>query len=127
MTLRQLEYLVAVVEEASFTRAAARLLVSQPALSHQIRALEESIGGALLERGPRAVVPTALGQALLPHAVAAVDAEHAATAAARSVGALESGELHVAALYSVARGARSTPPSGSCSRSTRARTSSPPR
>jgi DNA-binding transcriptional LysR family regulator len=104
MTLRQLEYLVAVVEEASFTRAAARLLVSQPALSHQIRALEHSVGGALLARGPRSVTPTALGQALLPHAVAAVESELAATAAARSVAALESGELRVAALYSVALG-----------------------
>jgi DNA-binding transcriptional LysR family regulator len=47
MTLRQMEYLVAVAEEGSFTRAAERLFVSQPALSHQIKVLEQSVGGEL--------------------------------------------------------------------------------
>jgi DNA-binding transcriptional LysR family regulator len=104
MTLRQLEYLLAVVECASFTRAAQRLLISQPALSHQIRALEASVGGELLERGSRAVAPTALGRELLPHARATVDAAREAAEAARAVGALQAGELRVAALYSVAMG-----------------------
>ncbi|MCT9145548.1 LysR family transcriptional regulator, partial [Streptomyces violarus] len=55
LSLRQMEYFVTVVEEASFTRAAELLHVSQPALSHQIKALERSVGGALLERLPRGV------------------------------------------------------------------------
>src|SRR3954465_5989552 len=63
MTLRQLEYLIAVAEEASFTRAAERLYVSQPALSHQIKALEASVGGELLERQPQAVRLTPMGRA----------------------------------------------------------------
>ncbi len=53
MSLRQMEYFVTVVQEASFTRAADALHVTQPALSHQIKALEKSVGGALLERLPR--------------------------------------------------------------------------
>jgi DNA-binding transcriptional LysR family regulator len=104
MTLGQLAYFLAVVEERSFTRAAQRLLVSQPALSHQIGSLERSAGGALLERPPRAVRPTALGERLLPHARAAVAAADAATAAARAVGRLEAGDLRVGALLSVALG-----------------------
>ena len=70
MTLRQMEYLIAVVDEGSFTRAAERLFVSQPALSHQVKALEESVGGALLERLPHSVQLTPLGRAFLPHATA---------------------------------------------------------
>src|SRR5689334_827273 len=70
--LRQLEYLVTVVDTGSFTRAAARLHVTQPALSHQVRALEEQAGGRLLERLPRSVRPTPMGRALLPHARAAL-------------------------------------------------------
>lgn len=104
MTLRQLAYFVAVVEERSFTAAARRLLVSQPALSHQIKALERSAGGALLERLPRTVQPTARGESLLAPARATVAAAQEATAAARAVGRLEAGELRVGALLSVALG-----------------------
>ena len=48
MTLRQLMYLVTVVDEGSFDRAAPALYVSQPTLSQQVRTLEAEIGGALL-------------------------------------------------------------------------------
>lgn len=104
MTLRQLEYLVAVLEENSFTRAAERLFVSQPALSHQIKALEESVGGDLLERLPHTVRPTPMGRAFLPHAIAAVRAAEEAGRAARSVGELEAGDLRIATLHSIALG-----------------------
>lgn len=53
LSLRQMEYFLTVVEESSFTRAAELLHVTQPALSHQIKALERTVGGALLERLPR--------------------------------------------------------------------------
>ncbi len=104
MTLRQLEYLVAVAEERSFTRAAQRLHVSQPALSHQVRVLEQTAGGALLQREPRTVGLTTLGEEVLPHARAAVELAQAAAQAARRAGALEGGELRVATLYSIALG-----------------------
>ena len=104
MTLRQLEYLVAVLEENSFTRAAERLFVSQPALSHQVKALEESVGGDLLERLPHTVRPTPMGRAFLPHAIAAVRAAEEAGRAARSVGELEAGDLRIATLHSIALG-----------------------
>jgi DNA-binding transcriptional LysR family regulator len=74
MELRQLEYLVAVVEEASFTRAAARLHVAQPGVSAQIRQLERELGHTLLDRSTRTVQPTEAGAAVLPHARAALDA-----------------------------------------------------
>ncbi|GLW55827.1 LysR family transcriptional regulator [Kitasatospora phosalacinea] len=103
-TLRQFEYLVTVVDTGSFTRAAERLHVTQPALSHQVRALEGSLGGPLLERLPRAVRLTPLGRAVLPHARALLaDAERLHAAARRATG-LEEGELEVAAVHSVALG-----------------------
>src|SRR3954469_19272894 len=96
-SLRQMEYLVAVVEEGSFTRAAQRLFVSQPALSHQVKALEGSVGGPLLEGTPQAVRLTPMGPAFLPHAVAAVRAADEAQRAAASVGQLEAGGVRGAA------------------------------
>lgn len=103
-TLRQLEYLVTVVDQGSFTRAAALLHVTQPALSHQVRALEQSVGGPLLERLARSVRPTPMGRAMLSHARATLaDAERARCAARRASG-LESGELQVATVYSVGLG-----------------------
>ncbi|MFF3838703.1 LysR family transcriptional regulator [Streptomyces sp. NPDC001930] len=68
MELRTLEYFVAVAEERSFTRAAARCHVVQPAISQQIQALEKELGEPLFERLPRQVVLTSGGAALLPHA-----------------------------------------------------------
>jgi DNA-binding transcriptional LysR family regulator len=104
MTLRQMEYLIAVVEERSFTRAAERLFVSQPALSHQVKVLEQSVGGPLLERHPHAVQLTPLGRAFLPHATAAVRAAEEGARAARAVGQLEAGDLRIGTLHSIALG-----------------------
>jgi DNA-binding transcriptional LysR family regulator len=66
--LRDLRYFVAVAEDLSFTRAAERLYVSQPALSKQIRTLEQALGARLLNRDHRRVELTAAGQALLTSA-----------------------------------------------------------
>jgi DNA-binding transcriptional LysR family regulator len=104
MTLRQMEYFLAVVEEGSFTRAAERLFVSQPALSHQIKALETSVGGQLLERLPGAVHLTPMGRAFLPHANASVRAAEDARNEARAVGEFEAGHLKIATLNSIALG-----------------------
>ncbi|RYF06936.1 MAG: LysR family transcriptional regulator [Oxalobacteraceae bacterium] len=63
--LNDLVAFVAVARERSFTRAAAQLGVSQSALSHTLRALEERIGVRLLTRTTRSVVPTEAGDRLL--------------------------------------------------------------
>jgi DNA-binding transcriptional LysR family regulator len=49
VTLRQLEYFVAIIDEGSFTRAAERIHVSQPGLSHQFQALEKDVGSPLVD------------------------------------------------------------------------------
>jgi DNA-binding transcriptional LysR family regulator len=104
MTLRQLQYLVAVVDEGSFARAAPALFVSQPTLSQQVRALEDEIGGPLLERLARGVRPTPAGEALLPAARAALAAAERARRSARMVLGLEAGELEIATVGTVALG-----------------------
>ncbi|KIF70974.1 LysR family transcriptional regulator [Streptomyces sp. AcH 505] len=104
MSLRQMEYFLTVVEESSFTRAAELLHVTQPALSHQIKALERTVGGPLLERLPRGVRLTPMGRAFLPHAELAVRSAAQAQRAARAAAGAEGGELHVAAMHGVAVG-----------------------
>jgi DNA-binding transcriptional LysR family regulator len=74
MELRQLEYFVAVAEEANFTRAAQRIHVAQPAVSAQIQRLERELGQPLLDRSRRMVRLTAAGEAALPYARAALGA-----------------------------------------------------
>ncbi len=61
MDLRQLHYLVVVVEEGGFRAAARRLHIAQPPLSTTIRQLERELGAPLLERTPRGAVPTLAG------------------------------------------------------------------
>ncbi|MFE7836716.1 LysR family transcriptional regulator [Streptomyces sp. NPDC057474] len=73
MELRQLEYFVAVTEEASFTKAAARLYVAQPGVSAQIRRLEQELGQQLLDRSGRTVRLTEVGEAVLSYARRALD------------------------------------------------------
>jgi LysR family nitrogen assimilation transcriptional regulator len=68
MDLTRLQYFVAVAEAGSFSRAAAALHMSQPALSRQVLLLEEEVGQRLLERTGRGVLPTESGLALLAHA-----------------------------------------------------------
>ena len=68
LTLRHLRYFEALALEGHFGRAAERCAISQPALSVQIRDLEENLGFALFERGPRQVRLTALGEAFAKRA-----------------------------------------------------------
>src|SRR5215216_5360823 len=102
--MRQLQYLLAVIDEGSFGRAAPQLHVSQPTLSQQIRALEAEIGGPLVERLARGVRPTPAGEAVLPAARAALAAAERARRSARMVLDLESGELEIATVGTVALG-----------------------
>jgi DNA-binding transcriptional LysR family regulator len=103
-TLRQLEYFVTVVDEGSFTAAAALLHVTQPGLSHQIQALERELGGPLLERLPRNIRLTPAGRTALPHARASLAHADRASSAARRASGVDAGELHVGTLYSISVG-----------------------
>jgi LysR family hydrogen peroxide-inducible transcriptional activator len=67
LTARQLSYFVALAETGGFTRAAERMGVSQPSLSQQIRALEDVIGGTVVERGGASIL-TPLGREVLDRA-----------------------------------------------------------
>lgn len=95
MELRQLEYFVAVVEERSFTRAAERERVAQPAVSAQIRRLERQVGQALLVRSNRDVRLTQAGEAMLPHALAALAAVRQARRAVDDVAGLIRGAVAI--------------------------------
>ncbi len=68
ITLKQLEYFVALAEARNFGRAAAMVHVTQPALSVQIRELEDRLGAKLVERQPRDIVLTPTGHDVLRHA-----------------------------------------------------------
>src|SRR6202044_3682204 len=74
MELRQLEYFVAVAEEANFTRAAERVHVSQSGVSAQVRQLERDLGAPLIDRSGRVATLRAAGAAALPHAGASLAA-----------------------------------------------------
>jgi DNA-binding transcriptional LysR family regulator len=102
--VRDLRYFVAVAEELSFTRAAERLFVSQPALSKQLRQLEGALGFRLLRRDHRSVELTAAGAALLPPARALVEDWEQARRAAAAAAASEAATLRVGLSTSVGRG-----------------------
>ena len=73
MELRQLEYFVAVADEANFTRAAARVHISQSGVSAQVRALEKELGAELFDRSTRSTRLTEAGREALPWAKAALE------------------------------------------------------
>ena len=95
MLARPVRYLMAVADHGSFTRAAAALHVSQPALSQQIRELEERMGVQLLDRSGRTVRPTDVGETYLRHVRRALDELEAGDRAIRDVEDLSSGALRL--------------------------------
>ncbi|GAA2658427.1 LysR family transcriptional regulator [Streptomyces lunalinharesii] len=87
LSLRQLEYLTTVADEGRLTPAAARLFVTVPTLSQQLKTLERGVGTALVERGANGVRLTAAGEAFLPFARAALRSARLAQEAARAADA----------------------------------------
>jgi len=95
MELRHLRYFVAVAEEENVTRAAARLHVSQPPLSRQIRDLEEELGLQLFERKPQSLKLTNAGQIFLNEARAVLDRANEALRVAATLAGRINTEIHV--------------------------------
>ncbi|MDT3399524.1 LysR substrate-binding domain-containing protein [Streptomyces sp. B1866] len=102
--LRDLRYFVATAEELNFTQAAERLFVSQPALSKQIRQLEEQLRVRLFNRDRRAVTLTAPGETLLRSARELIRVWDEAQRAVSDAAAAESAVLTVGVSTSVGRG-----------------------
>jgi DNA-binding transcriptional LysR family regulator len=102
MDLRQLAYVVAVVDHGGFTAAADELHVAQPSLSQSVRSLERELGVDLFHRTGRAVVLTAAGEALLGPARQALRDAAIARAAVADVAGLTAGRLDLVCLPTLA-------------------------
>ncbi|GAA3383906.1 LysR family transcriptional regulator [Cryptosporangium minutisporangium] len=86
---------VAVAEEQNFTRAAARVGISQPGLSKKIRLLEDALGVRLFDRGTRSASLTGAGEVLLPAALTMIETWRTTVAELRRDEAAERGVLRV--------------------------------
>ena len=101
MELRQLRYLVSLAEERSFTRAAAREHIAQPALSQQIRRLENEVGLALVERTTRRVSITGAGELLVARARRVLLEVEAAQAELQALSGVHTGEVRIGAMHTM--------------------------
>lgn len=95
MELRHLRSFVTLAEDLHFGRAASRLFLAQPALSHHIRQLEKELGARLFERGSAGVSLTLAGETLLPDARAALWHADQARLAVRQAASGLTGRLRV--------------------------------
>ena len=68
MNLQQIEYLLALDKHRSFTIAAAMMFVTQPALTIQIKNLEQELGVEIFDRNKKPIIPTEIGKELIEHA-----------------------------------------------------------
>jgi DNA-binding transcriptional LysR family regulator len=101
MDLRQLRYLVALAEERNFTRAAASVHVAQPALSQQIRKLEDELGLALVERTTRRVALTRAGELLVVRARRILAELEAAETELQALHGMFTGHVTIGAMHTM--------------------------
>jgi len=101
MDLRQLRYLVALADERHFTRAAEREHIAQPALSQQIRKLEDEVGMALVERSTRRVAITPAGELLVARARRMLSELEAARDELQAMRGLRTGHVGVGAMHTM--------------------------
>lgn len=101
MELHQLQCFVLVVEEGGFKRATARLHITQPGLSYQIKQLEEELGVQLFHRRASGITPTEAGRVLLHHAYQVINAVHEAHQAVRELSDGATGEIRIGTVNSV--------------------------
>ena len=99
--LRHLRYFLAVAETSHFTKAAGKLNVTQPTLSHQIRQLEGQLNLSLFDRIGRRVRLTSAGELLLPHARRVLKELEDAHTALSELSQLKRGELDVGIVQTV--------------------------
>ena len=99
MELRHLRYFVAVASELNFTRAAQKLRVAQPALSRQIRQLEDELGVRLLERNHHAVRLTDAGKAFRTEAAALLKQSEQAVRVARQSNEPGAAQLNIGYIW----------------------------
>ncbi len=104
ITIRQLQYFVAVYEEASFSKAAVREHCSQPALSAQIHNLEHVLGRRLLERSVSGATPTAAGLRFYGHSVAILRSVNAARLEMAEASGQIAGKVRMGLIPTVVRG-----------------------
>ncbi|MEV0298316.1 LysR family transcriptional regulator [Nocardia sp. NPDC050710] len=102
--MRDLRYFTVLAEELNFTRAAERLFITQPALSKQIRQLEQQLRVALIVRDKRGIGLTAAGAALLLQARALLEQWREAQRVVSAAAAAENSVLTVGISTSVGRG-----------------------
>lgn len=100
--MKQLRYFDAVARSGHFGRAAEACAISQPALSVQIREMEETMGAALFERGPRQVHLTALGAAMVPRVRAILRAVDELSDLSRAAQGRLSGPLRLGVIPTIA-------------------------
>ncbi|MGV2291718.1 LysR family transcriptional regulator [Trinickia sp. YCB016] len=105
LNLREIRAFVTVAMAGSFTRAASRLHLSQPALTVQIRRLEETVGARLFDRNSRSVTLTQTGRELLPLLQRSLDDMERVLRDARALGEGASGTVRLACLPTFAASA----------------------
>ncbi|HRO67713.1 MAG TPA: LysR family transcriptional regulator [Pseudobdellovibrionaceae bacterium] len=101
LNLHQLHTFVTVISEGSMTAAAGKLYLTQPAVSQQIRNLEEEVGVELLVRGVRQIKATPQGEILYEHSKRILQQTQQAEIAVRSMGAELKGHMRIGTMNSI--------------------------